>query len=521
MSPFRMKFFIILLVFSWPGATAQEISLVRFQDLDFNSEFEKEAFEHFKSGHADFLELFLAVSPSSDRKLYDRINQEISMESELINNKRYSKLKDEKKINEIYSKVNYNVLKRYKEQTLFPDLFSAGEFNCLTASAYYGFLFSRLNLDFDFRITSSHVHPVVFPKTLQVKVETTDPVFGYLYFDEKIKLQFVDYLLNAKIITKEEVSNTSINDIFNKYYFPESTIGMNELAGLQYLNDAFSYYILDNYHFAFEQSQKAYFLFPSRRVSTVMLFLLSRCLKEAEYKTIDDAAYLVYSSRFVGTELSQEQFMGEFIIMTEKVLLQRSKSDLYDEIVKYLLASIDEGDIHQAVETEYYYQKGNLLMSYFRIKEALENFEKALSLEPGNMELQASAVKCLSLSFASSSNQDNLDNVEEFNNKFPMIQSNESFIGLQMLAYLQLGEEKFDFDQAVEGEVLLNKFENLYQLNPNIDVPYGKVGDAYSSAAVFYFKRNDKAKTRSYILRGLSISPENYQLMYRLRALSE
>ncbi len=519
MIPLRLLNLIPLFVFTGYFACAQSPGLVRFDDLSFNSEFEKDAFSKSQNNNNNLLSLFLAISPESDHNLYEQVNQKIQQETERIKIKKFEKLKDEKKVARIYDFVNGEILDRYEEQTLFPDIFSSGNFNCLTASAYYGFLFTKLMIGFEFKETSNHVHPVAFPKSLQIKVETTDPVFGFQYFDTKLKVQFVNYLLISKIINKEEAKNNSVDDIFNKYYFPESSIGMKELAGLQYLNDAFYNYVQDKFSYAFKQIQKAYFLYPSDRISTVMLFLLSRCIAETDYNDIEDVSLLAFASRFVGKELNKETFINEFKILTDKVLLQRSQTALYDELYKYLISRMDESEVRKAVETEYFFQKGKLLLSTFRVKEALSNFEQALSNEPGNLELQTFSVQSLAFSFSTASNQEIVNTIEEFEMRFPLIQSNEAFITLQMLAYLQLGEEKFDFDKPSEGEILLKKFENLYNLHPGISIQYEKVGDAYSAAAVYYFKRNDIIKARFYLNRGLALSPENYQLMYRLRAL--
>jgi tetratricopeptide (TPR) repeat protein len=498
---------------------AQRPEYVRFDDLKFNSVFEKEAFSGIQNGANDYLSLFLAISSQSDTFFYEQINKKILQEIEKLKIRKIDKLAEKKKVALVYELVNKDVLNRYQEQTLFPEIFNSGNFNCLTASAYYGFLFTELNIEFRFKESSNHVHPVAYPSSLQIKVESTDPVLGLQYFDTKLKVQFVNYLLSSKTISKEEATNTSVDEIFNKYYFPESSIGMRELAGLQYLNDAFYNYGKDNFSYALNQIQKAYFLYPSERISIVMLFLLSRCIAETDYKNVEDVSLIAFASRFVGSELKEETITNEFNNLTDKVLFQRSEAVLYDEMFNLLISKMDDSEVRNVIETEYYFQKGRLLLGSFRLKESLLNFEKALLIAPDNIEIQTFAVQSLAFSFSASSNQEIVSTIEEFEKRFPVMKSNEAFISLQMLAYLRLGEEKFDFEKPVEGETLLKKFENLNSLNPTISIHYEKVGDAYSAAAVYFFKRDDINKARLYLNRGLEISPENYQLMYRLRAL--
>lgn len=519
MQRIRILLYSFFILISGNLLFAQSKTLVRFDELNFNSEFEKEAFLQLQNGNPDYLRIFLSVDPTMDANRYSEISTRIQTHVTQIGTKKFDKLKDEKKISLIYKSVNDNVLSRYEEKILFPDIFLSGKFNCLTASAYYGFLFDKLGIAYDFRETMNHVHPVAFPNTLQVKVETTDMINGFQYFDQKLKLQFLGYLINTKIISKEEAKNTSLDSIFNRYYFPESEIGIKELAGLQYLNDAFFKLGEENFTSAFRQVQKAYFLYPSKRISTLMLFLLSGCIGELDYKEIEDVSYLGIASRFVGKDLDEKIFLGEFTSLTEEVLIGRSQIKLYDQMFDTLMKAIEVEGLRDQVRIIYHSQKGRVLMTIYRVKEAFTNFETALNLQPGNIELQTVTVQSLGYILVSESHQEIVNTLEEFEKKFPLMQYNESFISLQMLAYLNIGEEKFDFEKPVEAEDFFKKFENLHKLHPNISVQYEEVGDAYSAAAVYYFKRNNKTTAKMWLNRGLEASPDNYQLMYRLRAL--
>jgi len=519
MAPLQIIFIAPLLFLSGFFTLAQNPSLVRFEDLTFYSEFEKKAFQEFQGSENDYLRLFLAVSPAADENTFNQTIGQISRQVEMIRFKKYDKLKNEKKVERSYELVNGDVLKRYQEVTLFPEILSKGDFNCLTASAYYGLVFSRLGIEFEFIANSNHVHPVAFPRTLQIKVETTDPLYGFQYFDDKLKSQFVNYLLTSKVINRDDLTNASNEDIFNKYYFPSSGIGLKELAGLQYLNDAFYNFSRENFSHAFKQSLKSYYLYPSDQASTVILFLLSRCISETDYKTVEDVSYLAFASRFVGEGLRKEDFTSEFNKLTEAVLIQKSQTALYDQMYAYLIERIDSGEVHDAVEMYYCLNKGKTFLTTFRIKEALLYFEKALLIEPESIEIQSYAVQSLALSFSTAPSQEVVNNLENFELRFPVMQTNQAFITLQMLGYLRLGEEKFDFNKPSEGEALIKKFENLFHLHSGTSIDYETVGNAYSAAAVYYFKRENTAMARSYLNRGLRISPDNYKLIYRLRAL--
>ncbi len=196
----------------------------------------------FQKGEKDYLKLFMAVDPSVNSARYNITRREIQLALQNLNKKKFQKAKPDKKITLLYESVNREIFRQYRENVLFPEIFKNGTFNCLTASAYYGLLLDSLHIPFEFRESYNHVLPVAYPCQLQIQIETTDPVSGVNNFDEKLKFRFVNYLVDTKRITHETYDTSSIDAIFNRYYMPEKNIGLQELTGLQYMNDALYLY---------------------------------------------------------------------------------------------------------------------------------------------------------------------------------------------------------------------------------------------------------------------------------------
>jgi hypothetical protein len=94
MIPFRLHTSVITFLLSGQIVMAQSPALVRFNDLYFNSEFEKNTFTDFQNGKSDYLALFLAVSQSSDKELLEQANQKLRLETDKINYKKFPRLKD-------------------------------------------------------------------------------------------------------------------------------------------------------------------------------------------------------------------------------------------------------------------------------------------------------------------------------------------------------------------------------------------------------------------------------------------
>lgn len=237
----KLSFHILAFIFGIfysVSAFSQQDSVVKFSDLKFYSYLEEQAFHNFKEGKPDFLTLLLGIDPGVDSVQLSVFKNELEKATKNLMNRKFERSREDKKVEKVYEFVSTSILNKYKEETLFPDVFNSGRFNCLTASAYYGLIFLNLHINFAFEEKSDHIHPIAYPQTLQISIEPTNLQNGYQYFDLHLKTQFVNYLLNSNLVSKEEYKELTVDQIFNKFYFPDKRVGMLELTGLQYLNDA-------------------------------------------------------------------------------------------------------------------------------------------------------------------------------------------------------------------------------------------------------------------------------------------
>jgi tetratricopeptide (TPR) repeat protein len=209
----------------------------------------------------------------------------------------------------------------------------------------------------------------------------------------------------------------------------------------------------------------------------------------------------------------------EFLNITQKVLVDNSDYSLYDDIYSYMMESMDEGDVKNEIAFNYGIMRGKAFMGQYRFKEALQVFEMSFALNPRHLELQTLMLSALTYTFRNSSNQEIIRIIQDYSERFEELNSNGMFISIQMLAYLSYAEEMFDFNYGEEGLQYLLKFEELYTANPQLDIDYNQVGNSYSAAAVYYFKRYDKLQARRFLERGLEIAPDNYELTYRLQSI--
>jgi tetratricopeptide (TPR) repeat protein len=508
--------FVFWILFSLNNLFAQEIN---YADLSFNSYFEELAFYKLHDQNPDYFKLLLALDKEITDSKYELYKREIEIELDKIRTGKFKKSNSEKKVEIIFKQLNQDVFFKYTENVNLTKVFSDGSFNCLTASAYYGIIFDSLEIEFNFRESKNHVSPLAYPSDLQIIVETINPFQELKYFDERLKKQFVEYLLETKLISGDDYYTKSTDELFNKFYLPDSNIGIQELAGLLYMNDALFLVFEGKFSASLQQIKKASYLYPSEKIKTILRFILNKYFLNTEMSSLEAIKPLVLMSRIPAEKIDLTLIDNVYGSMTQLILFGYSEELMYDSIFSYLNKYVNEGPVKQILTFRYYYYKGKYLNVGFKFKEALEMFEKAFVFNTSNIELQSLFISTLAMSFRNSSNEEANERLEYYVSYIPELNENGMFLSLRMSSYLVLADEKFDFGDAQQALGFIQKFEELLKLNPDVSFDYDEVGRAYSAAAVYFFKQYKRDKAKEFLERGLEIAPDNTELRYRLRSI--
>lgn len=195
----------------------------------YNSDFEKYVFTRLAAlSSIDSIDLFIALD-------YKPANADISKRVEIyaddLKNK-VNQLPVAKKLKTVYKAVHSSFLTKYNEDIYFNDIFSSGEYNCVTASALYAFILTKLDIPYVIKETPNHVYLIADPNSTGFLIETTLPGEKIVQMDEKFKNNYVEYLHNNKIISNEDFQNKSTDQLFYEFYSKDKTISLKELAGI-------------------------------------------------------------------------------------------------------------------------------------------------------------------------------------------------------------------------------------------------------------------------------------------------
>ncbi|MEQ9165666.1 MAG: hypothetical protein RLO12_05375, partial [Fulvivirga sp.] len=310
-----MKFrLLILTVLSLicPLVNGQD-TLVYFNELHFNSDFEKQALTKFiKQKDFNYMEVFMAIDPSIDNAKFEDAQLRYQTQFKSIYNEKVKSKRADKKLKIIYDEIHEAFLTQYKERILFNSIFDNGQYNCVSASALYSIALDEAEIPYIIKERPTHVYVLAYPKNEQIVVEATDPAGGYVKFNSSYKQAYIDRMAKAKMISDAEVKSKSADLLFDEYYFTDTDINLTQLIGIQYINDAI--YRVDNKDLegAYQQLEKAWMLYPSQKVNTLMLAFLAELINGQKYEELKYVGYLQKLSRYKAYDIDNEVIKSEF-----------------------------------------------------------------------------------------------------------------------------------------------------------------------------------------------------------------
>ena len=350
-------------------------SLVNPQEIVFQTEIEKSTFLRYidDSTSDNFLKTVLLTASQTSMDEMAASSKKLNDFALQMKNERIDAMKEKKKIKFIYDKVHSTFLKLYVNPVYFSSIFKDGTYNCVTASALFAYVFDELHIPYVIMESSDHVFLLTYPKTLNISVETTNPISGSYSYNSKMQETYVNYLKSNKIISEEESKQKSVSELFKSYFFHENSINEKRLAGLQYYNGGIEKMTTGKFAEAYSQFEKAYALYPSKKMTFFSFLCLAELISQANYSDSLDVHYLANASHYKNLGISESNMRAEFYRLTNNILIDRSDFVAYDKAYKYLLCHINDDIILNDLKFIYSSEEARI---YFN----KENYPQALEL---------------------------------------------------------------------------------------------------------------------------------------------
>ena len=231
----------------------------------YNTKFEEEVFKLYKENSASAYDLLNAINYNEE--LYAKGKRQIDEHIKNLRSKNLHLKPLKKQIQTIYKITHSKFFKKYETEAFFNNIFENGNYNCVTASAFYALMFDEFNINYSIKETPTHIYIIADTSRLQTLIESTLPGTGVVSFNEKFKNDFVVYLNTNKIISDIEFKNSTTKELFRKFYSTDKTINLLELAAIQYYNKGIFLMLEEKFSGAVSYFKKALAIYPSNSIS--------------------------------------------------------------------------------------------------------------------------------------------------------------------------------------------------------------------------------------------------------------
>ncbi|MEO8147365.1 MAG: hypothetical protein ABI723_07000 [Bacteroidia bacterium] len=519
----RFKYLLLplCLLFNIQILFGQKDSL-KVTDISYTSDFEKKYFDEYMNQHkANAPALLLSTNPvSTDFKL-----NEANMALDKYFNDNELKINSEKnqlkKYKFIFNSVHDKFFKKYKEDASFDKIFSSGEYNCLTATAVYAMVLDHLSIPYTIKEEPTHVYLVADPNRNSMLFEATNPTLKYYNPDDKFKKNYIDYLLESKVTTREELNTKGYDEIFNTNYYSKDNITLQQLVGLHYYNDGVSFLNDKEYKKAYKQFEKAYLLYPSQRIAYLLKVALTLDFANLDYSTLDQIDQYLKFYNYCDKEKLRENLLSDFSAITKRFLIEKDNKKYYDQVYSKFREKVSDTIAIKEISTEYYYENARAFALKNNIDSGLEYIVQAYCMDTVNLNVKGLLSSILSEKMNKHlSPENNTKLLDDYCSRFPQLKETAIFRNLYVRNYLYASALAFDSDNRTKGMQNLKKFEEMLSKN-NIDIDNRMIGTTYGLASSSYLRLNDQKTGKDLLLRGLKIVPDNEELKRKLKLLND
>lgn len=496
-------------------------SLIKFNYLNFDGEFEKNAFKKVSADKSiDLTELFLSPYKKETPVNADEIAKRIGTCVEELRPVLAEKA-ESKKIKIVYKKVHETFFNVYKQENSFCDIFSKGEYNCVSATALYALIFSKLNIPYQIKETPTHVYLIAYPNTAKILIETTSPENGYYQYSDEFVRKYLKSLVKSKIITKVEFDTASASRLFNAHFFSSENITLQQLAGLQFAN--YSSYNIEakNYKTAIEHIKKAQFLYPCDRHKFILKEALVYEIGSNNYSRMNQVYNLAALCQFnnLDEDISDEALRNEFLRVIQAQLITNSNYQQLDSSYNIICKSLTDSSLKNNISFDYHYELARLgMLNSKDTAYEMRHLSGAYNVNQNNANLQ-NMILSYSVMLIKNSNDvfEILGIMKNFQTRFTFIGENPSFNAIKANCFLELTYQNYELNNSQMAENYLQQFEGLVENHKGLDLNDMYVEKAYMTGAGLYYKKGNYNKSKQLIKAGLSYAPESFRLKQMLQ----
>ena len=501
---------IVLFLSSVVYSNTPTDSLVRFTNLSFHSDFEKQAFINGKQENEFNLCLASDRNMTSEKATvlkanFDNMFKQLEGEKLTAKNLR-QKFKNAHKI------IFYKSPMQYSDYAEFSDILNNGNFNYVTASVLYSLVLKKLNIPSYYLYTLNKADVIINPNSEQIILETQNQKDENGYFNSSDNKGYIVNILdkNIRIGSEYQYNASQTNSIVR--FKDSDLLKINQLAATVYYNNAIKELKLQKNDEAYQLMSKAYYLYPDETFVASMYAILSSRLQGCTFDKVEDVDLLGQLSKFKNNNFDfiKNTFwniMGKRVPNRNNNFGAHSDLEFCTAAYKRLLPQIS--DVILADEISYSYNIAAAYCSNYK-KVDLKPVMQALQLKPNDKQalnvLEYNLHILMIITDDKMALIDTLDHYEaglDSPEAIHLVKNTKSFL------YLDIAKFYFLSNKVNEGIKYISLFESGFKL-PLPDMSFKpKIENAYYEYARYYMRFNNRAMAQKIVDKGLEYIPKS------------
>jgi len=486
---------------------------------NFISDYEEKVFGNLiDSAVVDPLALLVAITPKSEQGTYNNAKLQIETFVKRLDAKKLANPKHEKVIKYIFKEVHSHFLRKYEINAFFSDVFLAGLYNCVSASALYALVFDELNIPYEIQELPTHVYLIAYPDEERITVETTDPLKGYVTHDFRFKKEYVEFLHKTKLISEQEYRSSSVDKLFGEHFYGDKSVDISVLAAFQYYNEGLSYLMKENKDIALEYFKKSYQIHQHAKTKYLCVLLMEDAQSSRQFDSMEDVEVFIELYKILPEKYNKENVSNDFKFFSSKYLFEKNDVKTYDQIYNLFQTNLTDSVVMNEVSFWYHLFKGGAFGVQNKIDAAFRQFCMAHQYNPDNLYLKddlKSSVRMKvfnGLDHTESELITRLSELDYLRKEFPFLNSHSDFIGNYLILGSYIINHYMNYNQVSKALEYATRFEQEFRVDDFTEakrmwsVQYHRIGYYYE------FRKNRRSTAMKYYKRGFELDPGNYDL---------
>ncbi|WP_297338330.1 hypothetical protein [Algoriphagus sp.] len=176
----------------------------------------------------------------------------------------------------IFEKSHKYLFKTYAQHSSFNQMLQDGSFDCVSGSATLAMILDQYGFDYAIIETDYHVFITTQLNGSTIILESTLPIGGMITSATEVKKYLANYQgesENQGLALTQRLGAPALDDSDNGIF---RKVDLQQLAGLQYYNDAIAHFNEQSFDIAVDQLEKAYQLYPADRIAGLKKLALSQ-----------------------------------------------------------------------------------------------------------------------------------------------------------------------------------------------------------------------------------------------------